>query len=213
MKKTVITAGILSVLAMHGSAIAAPMSSELKVQGKMAVPSCQVSVTDGGVVDLGKISNSLISPSKPTPLTTRTVGITALCDAATYLSFTATDNREGSSSASGSTYFGLGNVNGTGKLGYYQMKMYGAAVDNIGVSQLYSTPKGSTSFSAAQEIIMNKNNVMGWAKSSGVQNSGKQFAAAIDLIPMLASSKDMNGPLTDSVKLDGSALLNFAYGL
>lgn len=213
MKKTVITASILSVLALHGAAIAAPMSSELTVKGKMAVPSCQVDVTDGGVYDLGNISNNLIDPKKATPLTKGAVVITASCDAATYLSFTAEDNREGSSSINGSTYFGLGNVNGTGKLGYYQMEMYSAVVDMNGPSMLYSAPKGSTSFSATSKITLDKNRVMGWAKSSNVQNSGKHFVAALDLIPVLASSTDMNGPVTDSVKLDGSALLNFTYGL
>lgn len=213
MKKTVITASILSVLALHGAAIAAPMSTELQVKGSMAVPSCQVNVTDSGVYDLGKISNNLISPNKATPLTPGVVVITANCDAETYLSFTAEDNREGSSSVSGSTYFGLGNVNGAGKLGYFQMKMHDATVDNKGLTSLYSTSKGSTSFSAVKEITVDKNRVMGWAKSSSVQESGKRFVAALTLTPVLASSKDMNGPLTDSVKLDGSALLNFAYGL
>lgn len=213
MKKTVITASILSVLAMHGAAIAAPMTSELKVQGKMAVPSCQVSISNSGVVDLGKISNSLIDANKGTALEVGSLSISADCEATTYLSFTAEDNREGSSAVSGSTYFGLGNVNGTGKLGYYQMKMYDAVTDSIGQSKLYSTPKGSTSFSATDGIILDKNNVMGWAKSSGVQSSGKRFHATIDLVPVLASSRDMNGPLTDSVKLDGSAVLNFTYGL
>ncbi|MBU5412415.1 DUF1120 domain-containing protein [Serratia ureilytica] len=213
MKKTVITASILSVLALHGAAIAAPMSSELKIKGKMAVPSCQVSVSNGGVFDLGKISNGLIDPNKTTPLTTGALVINAKCDAATYLSFTAEDNREGSSSTSGSTYFGLGSVNGTGKLGYYQMKMYAAVVDHGGASRVYSTPKGSTTFSASQDIMIDKNKVMGWAKGNNVQNGGKEFIAAIDFMPVLASSREMNGPLTESVKLDGSALLNFAYGL
>ncbi|OQV35957.1 DUF1120 domain-containing protein [Serratia marcescens] len=212
MKKTVITASILSVLVLHGAAIAAPMSSELKVQGKMAAPSCQVSLDKGGVFDLGKLSNGLIDPNKATPLTGSMITITTDCDAKTYLSFSVEDNREGSSSSSGSTNFGLGNVNGNGKLGYYQLKMRDGMVDGK-LSSLYSTSKGSTSFSAVSSITLDKNKVMGWAESTNAQNSGKRFFAAIELNPVLASSKDMNGPITDSVKLDGSALLNFTYGL
>ncbi|EPN2807055.1 DUF1120 domain-containing protein [Serratia marcescens] len=212
MKKTVITASILAVLGMSGSAMAASMSPELSVKGKMAVPSCTLSMVGGGIFDLGNISNSLIQPQKATELKSMSQPINVNCDAVTYLSFTVEDNREGTASVTNPQYFGLGNVNSTGKLGYYQIHMYAPVVDGVGV-KAYATTKGSTAFTAQDAVYLNKDYVMGWAKSSSVQISGKKFSTYLEVKPMLASSKDMNGPIADNVKLDGSSTLNFTYGL
>lgn len=213
MKKTMISGAIISVVMMSmGTAMAANMSPELKVKGQMAIPSCQVSIANDGVYDLGKIANSLISPNKDTSLKTISNNLNVICEADTFLSFTVVDNRASTSSSTASTSFGLGNVNGDGKLGYYQMKLKGAAVDSTTTS-LYSANKGSSSFSATSETYIDKNKVTGWAKSGNVQASGKHFMALMSMEPVLASSSVMGGPISDNVKLDGSATLNFSYGL
>lgn len=211
MKKNVISAGIIAVIMNMGSAMAS-MSPELKVQGQMAVPSCQLSLQNGGVFDFGKISNSLISTNSATALTTKVSQVMVDCEAETFLSFTVVDNREGTASNSSTTNFGLGAVNGDGKLGYYRLTALAANVDGSS-SQLYSATKGSTSFPAAQGANVDKNKIIGWALADNIQRSGKKFSTLLSVEPFLASSKDMGGPITDNVKLDGSATLNFAYGL
>lgn len=211
MKKTVISAGIISVVMSMGSAMAS-MSPELKVQGQMAVPSCQLSLQNGGVYDFGKVSNTLINSNKATALGTKVTQVLVDCEAETFLSFTVIDNREGTASESGTGSFGLGAVNGDGKLGYYRLNAVAANVDGTS-SYLFSTTKGSTSFSVAQEANVDKNKVIGWALADNTQRSGKKFSTLLSVEPFLASSADMGGPITDNVKLDGSATLNFAYGL
>ena len=212
MKKTVISVSITSMMLMANIAAAASMSPELKVKGQMAVPSCQVTIANDGVFDLGKLSNGLISPTSATPLAKSSSRLTVNCEAETFLNFTVVDNREGTASLSGNTSFGLGNVNSAGKLGYYKVNVRDALV-NGAVSALFSVSKGTTSFYAVNSTYIDKNNVTGWAKSASLQNSGKLFSALLELEPYLASSKDMGGPITDSVKLDGSSTLSFAYGI
>jgi hypothetical protein len=213
MKKTVISAGVISVMMMGGSsAMAANMSPELKVQGQMAVPSCEVSMSGDGVFNLGKISNALINSTADTPLATSQGMVVVDCEAETFLNFTVVDNREGTASTTATTNFGLGSVNDSGKLGYYRINMLSATVNGVS-SQVFSATKGSSSFSAAASNYVDKNKVTGWAKSNSVQNSGKTFAAAMNVEPVLASSSKMGGPITDNVKLDGSATLSFAYGI
>ncbi|VEA61142.1 Protein of uncharacterised function (DUF1120) [Serratia plymuthica] len=212
MKKTVISACVISAMMSMGSAMAASMSPELKVQGQMAVPSCQLKLTNDGVFDLGKISNTLINSTKETMLAGSSGQVSVDCEAETFLNFTVVDNREGTASTANTGYFGLGNVNTDGKLGYYRLIVAGAKVDGAS-SSLYSTAKGSTTFTALASAYVDKNKVIGWAKSANVQQSGKTFSTGLLVEPYLASSRDMGGPITDNVKLDGSATLNFAYGL
>lgn len=212
MKKTVISASIAAILMMANQVSAASMSPELKVKGQMAVPSCQVSIANDGVFDLGKLSNTLISATAATALTKSQRQLAVTCEAETFLSFTVVDNREGTASVTDSGNFGLGSVNGAGKLGYYKINILNAVVNGV-TSGLYSTKKGTTTFSTVSSAYINKDNVAGWAKSGNVQNSGKLFAVTLQVEPYLASSKDMNGPITDNVKLDGSSTLSFAYGI
>ncbi|BEM59370.1 hypothetical protein SME22J_32310 [Serratia marcescens] len=212
MKKTVISASIMAIAMMANQVSAASMSPELKVKGQMAVPSCQVSIANDGVFDLGKVSNSLINSTAASALAKSQKQLVVNCEAETFLNFTVVDNREGSASVADSANFGLGSVNGSGKLGYYKVNILNAAVNGVS-SALYSVKKGTTTFSTVSSAYIDKNNVTGWAKSGNVQNSGKLFAALLQVEPYLASSKDMNGPITDNVKLDGSSTLSFAYGI
>lgn len=213
MKKSRLSSGILVALVLSSPAALASMSPELKVTGTMAVPTCTVGVNNNGVADLGKISNGLISSTQATALAEQRLLAQVECEAETYLSFTIVDNRAGTASLTSNTAFGLGNVNGTGKLGYYTMVMNTNWVDGTSV-MTYSTPKGSTLFTASSvPTSVDKTKVMGYARANNVQVSGKKFVTDLKITPFLASSKDMGGPLSDSVKLDGSATLNFAYGL
>lgn len=213
VKKTIISGCIASVMMMSvGAAMAASMSPELKVKGQIATPSCEVSLGNQGVFDYGKIGNSMIKPSATTALESKSTIVKVNCEAETFLNFSVIDNRASSSSLASSTSFGLGNVNGTGKLGYYKLRLVSGTIDNA-QTLVYSTNKGSLSFAAEQSVYADKNKVTGWAKSANVQASGKAFSSALVVEPVLASSKDMGGPVTDNVKLDGSATLNFSYGL
>lgn len=213
MKKTIISAAVVAaMLAGMGTAMAAAMSSELSVKGRMAIPSCQVSLNNNGVFDLGKVSSAVINSANPTEMRQITGLLHVECEAETFLNFSAIDNREGTASLVDSTHFGLGNVNGTGKLGYYKMKLLEASVDQTS-SSFYSAHKGSTSLSSSSDVFVDKGKVTGWADSANAQASGKTFQAILSVEPVLASSKEMGGPITDGTKLDGSATLNFSYAL
>ncbi|MBC5791437.1 DUF1120 domain-containing protein [Providencia sp. JUb39] len=211
MKKSLKTVTALSALMMSATTLAAITAPELKVQGELMVPACKVVAGNNGVYDLGKLSPSLIKPTVSTSLSSKLQLWTVDCDAETFLSFSVTDNREGTASATGAEYFGLGNVNNTGKIGYYRVAMKTGAVDGEN-SSVYSTTS-SSSFSALSTAYLAKGNKMGWAAANNQQKSGLKFSTLLSVEPVLASSAQMGGPVTDTAKLDGSMTLNFAFGL
>ncbi|HGF6561155.1 TPA: DUF1120 domain-containing protein [Providencia alcalifaciens] len=211
MNKTLKAVTALSTLMMSATTLAAISAPELKVQGELIVPACKVVAGNNGVYDLGKLSPSLVKPSESSQLSSKTQLWNIDCDAETFLSFSVTDNREGTASYSGSEYFGLGNVNGTGKIGYYRVSMKAATVDGAN-SSVYGTTS-STSFTASPSVYLAKGKQMGWAAAANQQKSGSKFTTLLSVEPALASSTQMGGPVTDSAKLDGSMTLNFAFGL
>ncbi|WP_406902917.1 DUF1120 domain-containing protein [Serratia marcescens] len=212
MKKTLIASTLFAACVSTLSVNAAGMSPEISIKGDMSAPGCTIIPPNNGEYNLGKISSNIVRENEEVALTSVSGGQSwqVQCDAATYLSFTVVDNREGTASKEGTTNFGLGPVNEKGKLGYYRVKMFNPIVDGS-MSSIYST--SGSQFSAVKEVYLDKGKTMGWAASDNQQAAGKRFSAYLDVQPVLASAKDMNGPIADSSKLDGAMTMNFSFGI
>ena len=212
MKKSVLALSTLSALFLSASAAHADaLTAELKVVGELVVPTCTVAATDEGIYDIGKQSATLIKPAASTTLAAMTKTWTVTCDAVTYMNFTPVDNRAASKSDATTTSFGLGNVNGTGKIGYFTAIASNATVDGV-ASRLFTS--ASATFTPATTASLTNNQRTGWATTvANTQNSGKVFVADIAVTPVLASSAVMNGAITENTDIDGSVTLTFAYGI
>ncbi|MEB7886694.1 DUF1120 domain-containing protein [Serratia fonticola] len=213
MKKHIINTLTLStlLLAMTQAQAADALTAELKVVGELTVPTCTVAATDDGVYDIGKQSSTVISATSVKILTAMTKTWTVTCDAETYMNFTPVDNRAASKSSTLATAFGLGNVNGTGKIGFFEVTAKNAQVDSV-ASSLFTS--ATATFTPVSATYVTNGMRTGWATTTAnTQKSGKVFVADIVVTPVLASSATMNGPITDTAKIDGSVTLNFAYGI
>lgn len=210
MKKHAMTAAISFLLLNMTQAQAAGPTAELTVTGELTAPTCTVAVADDGVYDLGKLAASLIKPTADTTLAAMTKTWTVTCDADTYLNFLPVDNRAASASSLAPTHFGLGMVNGSGKIGYYTAQMSNATVDGA-ASTLFTAVSSDFTPAATADITIGQHT--GWATDVNTLASGKVFSADITVNPVLASTAAMNGPITDDASLDGSMTLNFAYGI
>lgn len=135
---------------------------------------------------------------------------TVTCDATTYMNFTPVDNRADSRVSLAVGTFGLGNVNSTGKIGYFKADVSNATVD--GVTSLLFLTQAAT-FTPAASVPMSAGLKTGWASGANTQQSGKVFVADIKVTPYLGNSTDMNGPITENTDIDGSVTLTFAYGI
>jgi len=198
-----------------GAALAEAPVADLTVTGKLAVPGCTVAQSAGGTYDFGSISPMLIKPTTNTALTSQTQTWTVSCDAQTFLSFQVIDNQAASSAGSVNTQFGLGNINGTGKIGFYTVSLSNPKVDSA-TGYVYTAAPGSSLVTGAATATVNKTQNQGWAASSGAsaaQKAGQVFAVDMQVTPTLGSTTTMGGPLTTSVPLNGSLTINYSFGL
>ena len=214
MKKFYFSALAASLALFVGGAHAATAPShDLKVIGTLDVPPCTVTADDDGVYDYGDLGPQDIKPGT-TQNTLKTIEKrwTIKCEGETYLGYTVVDNAADSVIGTQGDRFGLGFVNGTGKVGYYTVKMKNATVDN-NPANVYATT--TTSISSVAEVNAQKGSYkMGWAsKAVNGQQIGSTFEANFDVTAYLGGTTDMNGPITDDVPLAGTATLNFTYGL
>ncbi len=211
-KKTIASLALTSALALLASmAQAAPPTADLQVSGKLVVPVCSVAAADDGVYNIGKQSATVVKPAADTVLGDMTKTWTIACDAETYLNFSVVDNRADTASTVSAINYGLGSVNGTGKIGFYTARIGNAKVDNV--DTLLHGTSGTTVTTAGKEIGIYKTYKTIWVANASTQKSGKVFMADITVTPTLASSAVMNGPITEDTNIDGSMTLTFAYGL
>ncbi|SFS18601.1 hypothetical protein SAMN05216570_3768 [Dyella sp. OK004] len=237
IKKLPLTAlaGALALL-IGGQAYAAFPTANLKVTGSLEVPGCTISA-EGATGDTVEYRTANINPNQIKPGsgssatdTTELPGIgktwTVTCTGRTYLTFKINDERNDTVSVPGitnSTRFGLGNINGTGKLGFYTVNMSDAKVGSLlatpvvppVTTNVFATT--TTTFTASPTVLLNKNNSatyqMGWATANNTLAAGDYFEAKLTVTPYLATSGVMGGPVTANVELDGLAALTFSLGL
>ncbi len=189
----------------HAQTLVKPMSSR---QGE---PQCTVSAASNGEYNIGRLSGSLLKTNATTPLTSISKTWSISCDAEIYLTFNTIDNRADTISTPATGHYGLGRVNGTGKIGFYKIIMKNAAVDGIKTNVFSSN---GTSFQAvATTALSTSNRINGWASAHNIQKSGLTFTTDLEVQPTLASITSMNGPITDNTEVDGSVGLHFSFGI
>lgn len=203
---------VLALTTLSTTAISAPVAN-LKVTGTITPPTCKIGGQDK--VDVSyqfDITPGIFPPSGNLVLDAKAEKIEIICDAITYLTFDATDNRDGTALIESSTTFGLGSY-GEGenskKVGSYTITMQDATVqsDSSSVAKSVGVLSGTT---YAATGIIDKNKKMGWAKSASDLAEGQIFAANFSVKPTINS--EMKNTAGDA-KLDGHAILAFSFGL
>ncbi|AHG18587.1 hypothetical protein Z042_02325 [Chania multitudinisentens RB-25] len=218
MKKHFLTLTALSslLLAVANAQAAAP-TAELQVAGKIGSPTCTIAAPNNGVYNLGAISASQLKPDAITRLSRLTKSWTITCDAMTYLTITPTDNRSDSMAVTypggGATnHYGLGFVNGTGKIGAFLILFGGnSSVDGVPTTMCKGNPGQCTVQAGA--AYLTRGNQTSWATTNNVLTAGRVFKTDLATDAYLASTSTMNGAITENTKIDGSATLNFAFAI
>lgn len=212
MNKRLLSIASLCSLLFSGASIASGPSADIKVIGELITPTCDVVITNNGAFDYGTISHSIIQADREVSLGAKSGALAVKCSAETPLTFKVTDNRLGTASRSEAGNLGMGSINGTGKMGYYTVKMYAPNVDKK-MSDMFITA-GSTVTNPTGLVTLEHGKRVGWVPSGTQEVAiGKEFSAEIMTQAFLAKRSDMHGGMGEDSKLDGSATLEFGFGL
>lgn len=120
------------------------------------------------------------------------------------------DQRSDSLSSADPTRFGLGSVNGQGRLGYYQVTLNDARVDGFPV-QLYQT-NSQTQVGIPQSSVMLKSGAFqGWTRDGHLPAKGQQYSVQLTIAPTLNSLQETQGALVNGGELNGELILAFPF--
>jgi hypothetical protein len=137
MKTRTLALMTTTLMAVLPQAFAAS-TAELAVQGLITPSACTLLLSNGGVIDHGKISFQDLKPNSPTALQPRTLQASATCEGKTLMAIRAIDNRADSSPTNQSDFFGLGMATEDHKLGHYSVEYRDIVADGAPAGSIRS---------------------------------------------------------------------------
>ncbi|HCT08189.1 MAG TPA: hypothetical protein DIW86_22745 [Pseudomonas sp.] len=199
---------LIATLLLTGTGTALAASSvDLTVRGIITPKACEPELSGGGNVEIGKISAKDLNADSPTRLPDQTVRMTVTCDAATLVAIEPKDNRAGSASLPDDRNFGLGLVNGSEKLGAFQMYLQSPVGDGTDLGPISSSDGGLT---WTRYMYLTNNGITSVANTTAIAPVPVQsLVTDVVIIPYIAPANSLT--LTEEVPINGSTTLTVKY--
>ena len=189
------------------SAAFAASSVDLTVRGLITPSACEPTLAGGGNVEIGKISAKDLKADENTVLQDQVLQLTVTCDGATLMAIEPKDNRAGSASEIDDSTFGLGLVNSSEKLGFFQMILQSAVGDGVELGPIASRDGGLT---WTRLMFLINNGITSVANTTTIAPVPVQsLVADLVIAPAIAPASSLT--LTEEVPIDGSATLTVKY--
>ena len=184
----------------------AASSTDLTVTGLIIPNACTPTLSDGGLVDHGKLSAKDLNQDKRTQLPIETLQLAVNCDAPVAFRLLPTDNRFGKGEYHNA--FHLSSINDNQRIGSFDVRPMTPMADGVAVKVISSTNDGGSWIDAAD---MGTNQLSAFAAIGGPLMP----IAIKDLVTDLRISTDIaradSLDLTNDVTLDGSVTLEVFY--
>ena len=208
MNKQLTILGMALSLGTVNSAFAAS-STDLTVTGTITPAACTPTLANGGVVDYGNISAKDLKVTASTPLEPKTLQLAVNCDAPTQFAIHPIDNRRDSGGPF-PTLYGLGMINGSEKLGYFELRLSNLNAD-VASRFVQSSDDGSTWTNVIDNSPISSNRLFALGSLTAPFSPNQITSATMDITVTPSINRADGLTLTDEVKLDGSATLQIKY--
>jgi len=198
-------------------AVGTGRARELTLRARVVPASCIPTLSNGGVVDYGRLSVKELNIDKETVLPTKTLLFSVACDAATPFAVRMQDNRDGSATGgTDETSYGL-DLDGTGnKIGRFYVNVDPAEFSADTLATLYrtdSTTSGRAWSSASSRTIpIGANSYLGFTDSVGDSTgpvSIQNLSGSLHIKAIVAPTQALD--LRNDVRLNGSGTIEIIY--
>jgi hypothetical protein len=181
-------------------------STDLTVTGVITPGACIPSLSNGGVVDNGKISAKDLNPTENTLVGTHPLKLTVVCDAPMQFALDPIDNRAGT--ASGISWFGLGLTDAGEKLGIVVVGVSNAFADGVAAQAIDSKDNGTT---WEQTKLSSPGYILSVASNTDHSTPLKVKDVTMDFEVRTSIAPANSLTLTDEVVMDGAVTFQMTY--
>jgi hypothetical protein len=197
-------------------AVAAGRSREIALRASFAPAACNVNLSNGGLVDFGRMPKNDLNTDKSTPLPPKHLNLQVGCDAPTHFALRMHDNRSGSATVNSEIYYGLDVDGRNNNIGLYSLTLDPGSASADSYARLFRTDSttGGTAWSTASTnpIPLAQNSYLGFTDLAG-STSGpvaiQNISAAVTVEAVIAPSESLD--LSSAIHLDGSGTIEILY--
>lgn len=205
MKKYLAALSATALIGLTPHALAAS-STDLSVTGTITPVACTPSLSNGGKIDLGKISVKELKPTSDTIISRAPLQLTIACDGETRLALKTTDNRP--NTALYDVYLGLGKTPADEKLGFINIEIARTLADSQVAQTIASADEGAT-WKRSNNIF--KHTLTSIATTTDHQTPILVRDVVMDLSVMTIIARTDSLTLDNEVAIDGSATIDVIY--
>lgn len=200
-----------SLLLSLAPAVFAASNVDLTVRGTITPSVCTPLLGQGGLIDYGKIAARDLNPATFTRLPDANLPVDVNCEASTLFALKLTDNRAGTS-ATAPFGFGLGLINGSEKIGVFNVVLHTPLADNAPITQLQSLNDGLSWNVVEENVALPALRLAAFGNAaSGMWAPIPIQALRVQMRVSTAIAPAQGLTLDHEVPLDGSATLDMIY--
>ncbi|WP_283126233.1 hypothetical protein [Providencia stuartii] len=177
-----------------------------------AAPSCELIIPNSGEYAYAQLPARQVQLQRTTTLPAMTQTWSVNCSAPTTVLFQVTDLQHDTTSGQDPSQFGLGYVNGVGKIGYFRLELSRATVDSQ-TTRLYQTQDQQRLGVLTNQLTVANDQFYGWATDENHAATGSLFTVDMTVTPTLNSLQETQGPLVSGAELAGNVSLHFQFGI
>ncbi|MDY7064605.1 hypothetical protein PsexTeo8_10220 [Pseudomonas extremaustralis] len=207
---------LFSLLLGGSSAVQAASIVDLAVTGLITPTACTPRLSDGAVIDYGKISQQDLKVDRSTRLPVKPLHVNIACNAPNRFALRMHDNREGSAMVNSEIYYGLGLDHSGNRIGLYSMTFDPLQTVVDSTAQAYGTESttGGLAWRTANlnPISIGANSYLGFTDTAGSTagpSAIQTLSSTVKVETLINATQNLD--LSRETALDGLATLEVVY--
>ena len=207
---------LFSLLLGGSSAVQAASIVELAVTGLITPTACTPRLSDGAVIDYGKISQQDLKVDRSTRLPVKPLHVNIACNAPNRFALRMHDNRDGSAMVNSEIYYGLGLDHSGNRIGLYSMTFDPLQTVVDSTAQAYGTESttGGLAWRTANlnPISIGANSYLGFTDTAGSTagpSAIQTLSSTVKVETLINATQNLD--LSRETALDGLATLEVVY--
>ncbi|SKB09626.1 Protein of unknown function [Pseudomonas extremaustralis] len=207
---------LFSLLLGGSSAVQAASIVDLAVTGLITPTACTPQLSDGAVIDYGKISQQDLKVDRSTRLPVKPLHVNIACNAPNRFALRMHDNRDGSAMVNSEIYYGLGLDHSGNRIGLYSMTFDPLQTVVDSTAQAYGTESttGGLAWRTANlnPISIGANSYLGFTDTAGSTagpSAIQTLSSTVKVETLINATQNLD--LSRETALDGLATLEVVY--
>lgn len=207
---------LFSLLLGGTSAVQAASIVDLAVTGLITPTACTPQLSDGAVIDYGKISQQDLKVDRSTRLPVKPLHVNIACNAPNRFALRMHDNRDGSAMVNSEIYYGLGLDHSGNRIGLYSMTFDPLQTVVDSTAQAYGTESttGGLAWRTANlnPISIGANSYLGFTDTAGSTagpSAIQTLSSTVKVETLINATQNLD--VSRETALDGLATLEVVY--